>query len=70
MSGAFPKGQRAGGLPKNQRPDIFERGGAMERDSEWVANKRGGFAETWRANHDRGCEIIARGLRDEMVPVF
>jgi hypothetical protein len=43
---------------------------SMERDSEWVANKRGGFAETWRANHDRGCEIIARGLRDEMVPVF
>jgi hypothetical protein len=35
-----------------------------------VANKRGGYAETWRANHDRGCEIIARGLREELVPVF
>ncbi|MBR0879137.1 hypothetical protein ACVMHY_009347 [Bradyrhizobium barranii subsp. barranii] len=43
---------------------------SMERDSEWVAGERGGFAETWRARHDKGCEIIADGLRDGLVPVF
>ena len=43
---------------------------SIERDASWVANRRGGFAETWRDRHDRGCEIIAAGLRDELAPVF
>jgi hypothetical protein len=43
---------------------------SLDRDAGWVAARRGGFADTWRANHDRGCEIIADGLRGELVPVF
>lgn len=43
---------------------------SLERDAGWVAAKRGGYGDTWRANHDRGCDIIAGGLRAEMVPVF
>jgi hypothetical protein len=43
---------------------------ALDRDAGWVANKRGGYADTWRARHDRGCEIIAAGLRKERVPIF
>jgi len=43
---------------------------AMDHDAGWVAARRGGFADTWRANHDRGCEVIASGLRGELVPVF
>jgi hypothetical protein len=43
---------------------------SLERDAGWVAAKRGGYADTWRANHDRGCDIIAEGLRAELVPVF
>jgi hypothetical protein len=43
---------------------------SLERDAGWVAVKRGGYADTWRANHDRGCDVIAAGLRAEMVPVF
>jgi hypothetical protein len=43
---------------------------ALDRDAGWVANKRGGFADTWRVRHDRGCEIIAAGLRKQRVPIF
>ncbi|MCA1524328.1 hypothetical protein [Bradyrhizobium yuanmingense] len=43
---------------------------SLERDAGWVAVKRGGYADTWRANHDRGCDVIADGLRGEFVPVF
>jgi hypothetical protein len=43
---------------------------SLDRDAGWVAAKRGGYADTWRANHDRGCDVIAAGLRAELVPVF
>jgi hypothetical protein len=43
---------------------------SLDRDSGWVAAKRGGYADTWRERHDHGCEIIARGLRTCRVPVF
>ncbi|TYL87397.1 hypothetical protein [Bradyrhizobium cytisi] len=43
---------------------------SFDRDSGWVAKKRGGCAETWRERHDQGCDIIARGLRSCRVPVF
>lgn len=43
---------------------------SFDRDSGWVANKRGGYADTWRERHDHGCDIIARGLRICRVPVF
>ena len=36
---------------------------AFDRDSGWVAAKRGGYADTWRERHDQGCDLIARGLR-------
>jgi hypothetical protein len=35
---------------------------ALGRDAGWVARKRGGFADTWRQRHDRGCEDIALAL--------
>jgi len=43
---------------------------SLDRDSGWVAAKRGGYADTWRERHDRGCDIIARGLRACRTPVF
>jgi hypothetical protein len=43
---------------------------ALDRDSGWVAAKRGGYGDTWRARHDQGCEIIAAGLRDQRISVF
>ncbi|VIO80082.1 hypothetical protein [Bradyrhizobium ivorense] len=43
---------------------------SLDRDAGWVAVKRGGYADTWRANHDHGCDVIADGLRAELVPVF
>jgi hypothetical protein len=43
---------------------------ALDRDAGWVAAKRGGYADTWRQQHDRGCEIIAARLRERRVPVF
>ena len=43
---------------------------ALDRDSGWVAAKRGGYGDTWREQHDHGCDIIARGLRSCRVPVF
>jgi hypothetical protein len=43
---------------------------SLDRDSGWVANKRGGYADTWRERHDQGCNIIARGLRACRLPVF
>jgi hypothetical protein len=35
-----------------------------------VTRKRGGFADTWRQRHDRGCEIIAAALAADRTPVF
>lgn len=43
---------------------------ALDRDVGWVANKRGGYADTWRQRYDEGCSIIARGLRACRSPVF
>jgi hypothetical protein len=43
---------------------------SLDRDAGWVTRKRGGFADTWRQRHDRGCEIIADGLIRQRVPVF
>jgi hypothetical protein len=43
---------------------------SFDRDAGWVAARRGGYADTWRQRHDHGCEIIAHGLRKELVPVF
>ncbi|WLB66050.1 hypothetical protein QIH96_13160 [Bradyrhizobium japonicum] len=43
---------------------------SLDRDSGWIAAKRGGYGDTWRERHDQGCEIIARGLRSCRVPVF
>jgi hypothetical protein len=43
---------------------------ALERDCGWIANKRGGYADTWRERSAQGCDIIARGLRSCRVPVF
>lgn len=43
---------------------------ALDRDAGWVTRKRGGFADTWRQRHDRGCEIIAAGLVNDRVSVF
>ncbi|WLA75063.1 hypothetical protein QIH77_07650 [Bradyrhizobium diazoefficiens] len=43
---------------------------SLDRDAGWVVVKRGGYADTWRANHDKGCDIVADGLRAELVPVF
>ena len=43
---------------------------SLERDSGWIAKKRGGYADTWRERHDQGCNIIAQGLRARRVPVF
>jgi hypothetical protein len=43
---------------------------SVERDSGWIAAKRGGYADTWRERHDQGCSIIARGLRACRTPVF
>ena len=43
---------------------------SLDRDSGWIANKRGGYADTWRERHDQGCSVIARGLRSCRVPVF
>jgi hypothetical protein len=43
---------------------------ALDRDSGWVAAKRGGYPDTWRQRHDQGCEIIASRLREGRVPVF
>jgi hypothetical protein len=43
---------------------------ALDRDSGWVAAKRGGYADTWRERSDRGCDMIAQGLRSCRVSVF
>ncbi|MBO4221990.1 hypothetical protein [Bradyrhizobium neotropicale] len=43
---------------------------ALEQDAGWVARKHGGYAETWRANHDKGCDLIATALRRACTPVF
>jgi hypothetical protein len=43
---------------------------ALDRDSGWVAAKRGGYGDTWRARHDQGCEIIAGRLSAQRLPVF
>jgi hypothetical protein len=43
---------------------------ALDRDAGWVTRKRGGYADTWRARHDAGCEIIAAQLTADRVWVF
>ena len=43
---------------------------SLDRDSGWVAAKRGGYGDTWRQRHDAGCSLIAQGLRAGRVPVF
>jgi hypothetical protein len=43
---------------------------ALGRDAGSVARERGGCAETWRQRHDLGCELIARALQRDCVPVF
>jgi hypothetical protein len=43
---------------------------ALGLDAGWVTRKRGGYADTWRARHDQGCEIIAAGLIRDRVSVF
>jgi hypothetical protein len=43
---------------------------SLERDSGWIAAKRGGYADTWRERHDFGCDLISLGLRSCRVPVF
>ena len=43
---------------------------AVNRDTGWVARRRGGYADTWRERYDEGCIAIARGLRATRVPVF
>jgi hypothetical protein len=43
---------------------------SLDRDSGWVAAKRGGDGDTWRQRHDAGCAIIAQGLRACRTPVF
>jgi hypothetical protein len=43
---------------------------SLGRDAGWCTRKRGGYADTWRANHDHGCEIIAAGLIRNRIPVF
>jgi len=43
---------------------------ALDRDAEWVVRKFGGFADTWRAEHDKGCGRIAEGLILDRVAVF
>jgi hypothetical protein len=32
---------------------------SLDLDAGWLAKKRGGYADTWRERHDRGCEVIA-----------
>jgi hypothetical protein len=58
------------------RPEICEAVNAvglaysLDKDAGWVTRKRGGFADTWRSRHDKGCEIIAAGLMADKTPVF
>jgi hypothetical protein len=43
---------------------------SLGRDAGWCTRRRGGYAETWRQRHDKGCVIIAAGLSRDCVPVF
>ena len=43
---------------------------SLDRDAGWVTRKRGGYADTWRERHDRGCELIAYGLVKDRASVF
>ncbi|HEY2757504.1 MAG TPA: hypothetical protein VGJ01_17380 [Pseudolabrys sp.] len=43
---------------------------AYERDSDWVARRRGGEPDTWRRRYETGCAVIAGGLIHDRVPVF
>ncbi|WP_441232575.1 hypothetical protein [Bradyrhizobium sp. 1200_D9_N1_1] len=58
------------------QPDLCEGVNAVAQahslgfDCAWVTRKRGGYADTWRARHDEGCEIIAMALIKDRVPVF
>jgi hypothetical protein len=59
-----------------RRPDLLRAVNAvalahsLDRDSGWVAAKRGGYGDTWRSRHDAGCSLIAQGLRAGRVTVF
>jgi hypothetical protein len=39
-------------------------------DAGWVTRKRGGYADTWRQRHNKGCAIIAAGLIRDRISVF
>lgn len=43
---------------------------AQGGDAASAARKYGGYADTWRERHDRGCELIAEGLIADRVRVF
>jgi hypothetical protein len=43
---------------------------SLGADAGWVTRKRGGYADTWRERHDRGCEVIADRLVADRVAVF
>ena len=43
---------------------------SLDRPAEWIVRKRGGYADTWRQRHDKGCEIIAAALIEDRVSVF
>ena len=43
---------------------------AIDRDSQWVAAKWGGYADTWRQRHEDGCGVIAERLRAKREPVI
>jgi hypothetical protein len=43
---------------------------ALDHDCGWVARKRGGYADTWRERYEQGCNVIARGLCRNRLPVF
>ena len=43
---------------------------SLGRDAGWCTRKRGGYADTWRQRHDKGCAIIAAGLIRDRISVF
>jgi len=43
---------------------------SLGRDADWVTRKRGGYGDTWRSRHDKGCDLIADYLNRDRVLVF
>jgi hypothetical protein len=43
---------------------------AFDRDCDWVVRRYGGYADSWRVQHARGCTFIAEGLRRDRISVF